>query len=199
MNSISIPVIHPAFEKLKNSGRLLHLIAALVLIAHAFSHMGEGFKAVYFWCLTIFAIDIILLVFSAKNLAVNLPRLNAFFRFAEFIFFIGIGLMMFLGSNWVQGAFHVLLSILYLYLFYCEKRLSRDEAVSLHHTGVTIPALPENKFLLWSQINHLKVQYDSIQIDTSYNKNLKYDFRNNISFDELDQIHEFCRHYLGEV
>ena len=198
MNGISLPVIHPAFERLKNSGRLLHLIAAVILIGHALSHQGESYNPVYFWCQIIFAIDILLLVFMGRNLAVNMPGINAFFRLVEFLFFIGISILLLLEAKWFQGSFHAFLGGIYLYLFYCERRLLQTESISIFHTGISIPGLPGNKFLLWTQVNDLKVSYDSIHIHTTAEHWMNFNFRSNLSFDELDQIHDFCRHYLGK-
>jgi len=198
MNGISFPVIHPAFEKLKSSGRLLHLIAALLLIAHALSHLGDSFNPVYFWCQLIFAIDILLLVFIGRNLAVTMPGINSVFRFSEFLFFLGIGIILFLEAKWVQASFHSLLGLVYIYLFHCERRIIKTEAISLHHTGVGIPGLTESKFLLWTQINELQATYHSIEIQTAQHQQLTFNFRENLSFDELDQIHDFCKHYLGK-
>ena len=197
MNGISFPVIHPAFEKLKSSGRLLHLIAALLLIAHALSHLGDSFNPVYFWCQLIFAFDILLLVFIGRNLAVTMPGINSVFRFSEFLFFLGIGIILFLEAKWVQASFHSLLGLVYIYLFHCERRIIKTEAISLHHTGVGIPGLTESKFLLWTQINELQATYHSIEIHTAQHQQLKFNFRENLTFDELDQIHDFCKHYLG--
>ena len=43
---------------------------------------------------------------------------------------------------------------------------------------------------------HIDISYDSITIQTAENKKLYFPLRQNLQFDELDQIHEFCRHYL---
>ena len=198
MNGISFPVIHPAFEKLKNSGRLLHLIAALLLIGHAFGHLGDSFNPVYFWCQLIFAIDILLLVFIGRNLAVTMPGINSIFRLAEFFFFLGIATLLFIEAKWIQAGFHILFSLAYAYLFHCERRINKTEAISFHHTGVVIPGLMENRFLLWAQINKLQATYHSVEIETAQ-QHVKFNFRENLSFDELDQIHDFCKHYLGRV
>src|SRR5215211_4203285 len=143
MNSLTIPVFHPAFEKLKRSGRLLHFTAAIVIISHAISHINQPDSSqLYFWCQLILGIDIFLLVFMGRNILQALPKVNLFFRFIEFLFFLCISVLMFIKSEWVTGAFHLGISILYFYLLYCERRVNTDERISLHHTGVTIPALP---------------------------------------------------------
>jgi hypothetical protein len=38
MDSISLPVVHPAFERLKRSGTGLHVLAGLLILTHALSH-----------------------------------------------------------------------------------------------------------------------------------------------------------------
>ena len=198
MNSLTIPVFHPAFDKLKRSGRLLHVTAAIVIISHAISHINQpNSNQVYFWCQVILGLDIFLLVFLGRNILATLPKVNLFFRFVEFLFFLFVGTLLLLKSNWISGAFHLGISFLYCYLFYCERRVNTEEHLSLHHTGVTIPALPESKFLLWSNINTLQARYDSIEITTSDSRQIRFQFRRNLQFEELDQIHEFCRHYIG--
>jgi uncharacterized membrane protein len=200
MNSLTIPVYHPAFEKLKRSGRLLHFTAGIIIVTHAISHVNEpNHSQLYFWCQLILGLDIFLLVFMGKNILLTLPKVNLFFRFVEFMFFLFIGILLLLKANWITGLFHIGISFVYCYLLYCERKVNTEERLSLHHTGVTVPALPESKFLLWSHINRVHAQYDSIEIQTSDNKEIRFQFRRNLQFEELDQIHEFCRHYLGTI
>ena len=195
MNDVSFPVIHPAFERLKRSGHILHLIAAVILIAHALGHIGESYNPVYFWCQLIFAIDILLLIFVGRNIALTMPGINAFFRFIEVLFFAGIAVLLFFETRYIQAGFHILLGFVYAYLFYCEKKLRVEQLVSIYHSGIIVPGLPSNQFLFWTEINRLEATYSSIEIETG-KKVTKLDFRYNLSFDELAQIHDFCRHYL---
>jgi hypothetical protein len=114
----------------------------------------------------------------------------------EIIFFLGIGITCCLTGEWLIGAGHILMSLAYVYLFWCEKKMLNTEYVALHHTGITIPALPDSRFFIWSNIDHIDAQYDSITIAASGDKSYHFDLRQNLQFEELDQIHEFCRHYL---
>lgn len=198
MNSLKLPVVHPAFQKLKRSGRLLHFAAAALILVHAISHIGEPHSSpVYLGCLFFIAVDIFILVFAGGNLLEDLPRINLFFRLVEIVFFIGIGVTMLVQKSWLPGLIHVALSGAYIYLFYCESHINSDEYVAIFHTGVSVPGLPESKFLLWSHIDQIEAQYDCITINTSLNRVYRFDLSQNLAFEELDQIHEFCRHYLG--
>ncbi len=199
MNSLALPIVHPSFQSLKKSGRLLHITAAALILVHAFTHVRQpGGSYIYFGCLFLIAIDILILVFAGKHILDELPGVNLFFRFVEFVFFLGIGTDLLLKTNWLNGSLHVGISLVYVYLFYLEKKLGKTEFVALHHTGITIPALPESKFLIWSNISYIDAQYDKITIDTSFDKKYEFNLRQNLQFEELDQIHEFCRHYLQQ-
>ncbi|HKH60707.1 MAG TPA: hypothetical protein VKA49_07740 [Flavitalea sp.] len=96
-----------------------------------------------------------------------------------------------------MGGLHLGLSIIYIYLFYCEKHIVDGEYVAIHHTGITIPALPETRFIYGPNISSIDAHYDSIIIETSLDKTYHFNLQQNLQFEELDQIHEFCRHYLG--
>lgn len=198
MNSIAFTVVHPAFQNLKRSGRLLHLSAGGLILTHAVSHFRQpDASAVYFWCQIILALDIFILVFAGRQVLTALPRVNLFFRFVEFLFFLGIAVFVFFERKWLMGSLHLGLSFIYIYLFYCEKNIINGEYVAIHHTGVTVPALPESRFYIWSNISSIEANYDSITIETSLDKTYHFRLSENLRFEELDQIHEFCRHYLG--
>jgi len=199
MDSLSLPVVHPAFEKLKRSGTWLHIVAGLLILSHAISHFHkEESPPVYFWCQLIIALDIFILVLAGRDTLRQLPKVNLFFRLVEILFFLGIGLVMLFAHNWLTAGIHLSLSVVYTYLYYCERSLRSDELLSFHHIGITIPGLPESQFFLWSHINDVEASYDSIHINTSQDKDLSFELRKNLDFAELDQIHEFCRHYLGK-
>jgi hypothetical protein len=199
MDAISLPVVAPSFERLKRSGTLLHITAAVLILTHAISHFrSESSPTLYFWCQLIISLDIFLLVLAGKDILRQLPKVNLFFRLVEIIFFLGIGLLMLFERHVLAAVIHVALSIAYSYLFYCEKRLRSEEHLSFHHTGITVPGLPDSRFLLWSHVNAVQTSYDSIHISTSLEEDLTFHLRGNLEFGQLEQIHQFCRFYLGQ-
>lgn len=200
MDSISLPVVSPTFERLKISGVWLHSLAGVLILAHAISHFrSENTHTLYFWCLLLISIDILLLVIAGRDLLQQLPRVNLFFRLVEIIFFFCIGTLMVVQGNELTGIVHFLLSIAYGYLFYCERALRRTEMLSFHHTGITVPGVPESRFLYWTHINNINAAYDSIDISTSEDADdLRFDLRVNLNFDQLEHVKAFCRFYLGQ-
>lgn len=199
MNSLALPIVHPAFQNLRRSGRLLHLTAAGLILAHAISHfINNDSASVYFWCQVLVAADIIILVFAGRQFLDDMPKVNLFFRIIEVLFFAGIAATVAMKGNWWSAGMHLFLAAFFFYLFYCEKRAVRNEYIGIHHTGVNIPLLAEDRFLAWSHIRDIEARYDCIRINTSFDKSYQFDLRKNLEFEELEQIHEFCRHYLGE-
>ncbi|MDO6430131.1 hypothetical protein Q4E93_06020 [Flavitalea sp. BT771] len=198
MDSISLPVVHPTHEKLRHSGRWLHAAAGLLILTHALSHFHrQESPPLYFWCQLLISLDIFILVMAGQDLLLQ-PRVNLFFRLVEIIFFLGIGLIMLLAGNWLTAIVHLSLSVAYSYLFYCERGLRRQALLSLHHIGITVPGMPESRFFLWTHINDIEACYDSIRISTADRQELDFPLQKNLTFAELEQIHEFCRHYLGK-
>lgn len=197
MNGINLPVIHPAFQNLRNNRKILHFVAAMIILVHAISHISRpGSNNIYFICLLLIALDIFLLVFVNSQALNSIPKLNLFFRGIECLFFLGISVEMFSRMQWFIGTVHLLIGAAYLYLFFCERNLEKNEMVGIFHSGLTVPALSGNKFLLWSHVTNIEANYSKICIYTA-EKSLEFSLKTNLQFGELDQIHEFCRHYLG--
>lgn len=198
MNGLTLQVIHPAFQNLKRNGRLLHLVAAGLIASHAIAHFnGPNPNLLYLGCLLLIAADIVILVFAVRNALTELPKVNLFFRVIEIIFIAGIGAEMLMKQQYWMGSLHLMMGIAYIYLLYCERTVAKEERISIHHTGITVPALPASRFYIWSQIKKIDADYSSITVNTSLEKSYRFHLQQNLQFEELDQIHEFCRHYLG--
>lgn len=198
MDLIPIPVVHPAFQHLRRNGKFLHFVAAILIILHAAQHLRQSnHDLLYTSCLFLIAIDILILVFSIRNLVYEWPRLNLFFRVLEWLFFLGIGIQALVDQKWYTGIIHLIFMVSYGWLFYCEMRARRAEHLILMHTGIEIPGLPENQFVQWSGISSVNASYHFIEIITTKQQNFRFELTRNLQFEELDQIHEFRRHYLG--
>lgn len=198
MNAVSLIIIHPAFENLKRAGRLLHLLAGMAILANAFSlYRNPTINPVYFWCQLIVAIDIVLLVFLTRNLVEELPKINLAFRLTETLTLLAAAIIFFSEERYTMSLALLVVSMAFAYLLYCEQKVNQPEILSIHHTGISLPGLPSGQFFIWSKINAIEARYDSIQIQTA-DKSWQFPLRKNIGFEELDQIHDFCKHYLGK-
>ncbi|HET9057487.1 MAG TPA: hypothetical protein VFN30_11645 [Chitinophagaceae bacterium] len=197
MNSLSLPVIHPAFENLKKNGQLLHLSASILIFANAVHEFKvHDIGAIYFWAQMIIGIDIFLLAIMGKNFLEDAPRYNLAFRFMEVVIFLSFSWMYIIQLHYIMAVVMLLISGGYAYIFYCERKGNRHELLSFHHIGVEIPDLPSNHLLSWYHINEIKAEYDNITINVSGKKYIRLWLKKNLHFEELEQIHEFCRHYL---
>jgi hypothetical protein len=200
MNALAITIVHPAYENLKRLGRFLHFIAGLIILMNAIHELQQPRpNHVYFWCQLFIGADILIMAFTSRNLAEELPRVNMIFRFIECIIFLGAATILLTEASWVMGFVLVLIGIAYAYLMFCERKVTTAEMVTFHHIGITISGIPNSQFFVWSRINKVEAHYDNIIIETSGNKTYHFNLRQNLQFEELDQIHEFCRHYLKQA
>src|ERR1700730_14622763 len=157
MNSLAIPIVHPAYEHLKRLGRFLHFVAGVLILINAIHLWQQPHpNYLYFWCQVIIGADILIMVFTSRNLSQELPKINMVFRFIECVIFLGAALAILLEKNWVLGSMLLVISGAYGYLLYCERKATKVEMVAFHHTGVTISGIPSSRFFLWSNINQVE-------------------------------------------
>ena len=191
---LSVSIVHPAYNNLKKFSPILHFLAGLVFLAAG----GYEFRMdnrITAFCEIVIGIDVIVLAFM-RGIAEQSSRLNASFRLIEVLVFGGLTILAILEQSWVTGAILTLATGMYYYVFHCEKKMISREKVSVHHLGVTISNFPRDKELSWEQIRQLDAYPHSITIYTHRNKIHRFEFQKAIAFDELEQIHEFCQHYL---
>ena len=193
----TLPVIHPAFELLKRSARILHFIAAsLILVNALYELQAHDVSKILCYSQMVIAVDIFLLVFFGGVILVEAPRLNLIFRFIEAPALMGIAFnLMADGHNWFGGV-HLLFSFGYFFLFYREWRVLRSESVDIRSTGITIPNFIKDAEIGWNEIKSILPRYHSIIIKTIRNKTIQFQLRKNLKIEELEQIDEFCQKHL---
>ena len=197
-NQYSLPVVHPAFELLKRSARILHFIAASVILASALFELkaDDGHQLMAYTQLVI-AADIYLLIFLGGPILVVAPRLNLIFRVIEALTILGIGATLAMdGLGWLAFA-HVLMGAGYAFLFYREWRVIHSEAVDIKPTGITLPNFVKDAEIGWNEVKAIMPKYHSIIIETLRNKRISFQLRSNLKIEELEQIDDFCQKHMG--
>ena len=192
---LSVSIVHPAYSNLKKISPILHFLAGTVFLAAATYEFRMDNRITAF-CEIVIAIDVITVAFI-RGFAEDSTRLNATFRLIEVLVFGGLTILAILDQSWATTILLALATGMYYYVFHCERKIINSERVSVHHLGVTISNFPKDKELDWEQIQQLEALPHSITIRTIQNKTHRFEFQKAIAFDELEQIHEFCRHYLN--
>jgi hypothetical protein len=68
MNSLTLPVVHPSFQRLKKNAGSLHLTAAGLILTHAITHFEKSnYDFFYTGCLIFIAVDISILAIAARH------------------------------------------------------------------------------------------------------------------------------------
>jgi hypothetical protein len=191
---LSVSIVHPGYNNLKKFSPLLHFLAGLVFIAGAYNEFITDNRITAF-CEVVIGIDVIALAFM-KRFAEESSHTNASFRLIETIVFAGLFVLAVLDRSYVIAPILLIATGMYAYVFYCEKKLIQQEKVSVHHLGITISNFPSDKHIDWEDISTLEALPHSITITTRKQKIHRFEFPKAIAFGELEQIHEFCNHYL---
>lgn len=193
----SLPVIHPSFELLKRSAKILHFIAASAILVTAL-HQWQVHNANGVLCVTqmIIGVDILLLVFFTGQVLTEAPKLNLVFRFIESVALLGIAYMLFSDGHLFLGLMNLFAAAGYFFLLHREARVIRSEIVNIKPTGITMPDLVKDVELGWNEIKTIIPHYHSIIIETFRDKKVEFNFRNNLKIDELQQLDDFCKQHL---
>jgi len=193
----SISVVYPAFELLKRSARVLHFIAASVILINAVHilQVHHGNKLLFYTQMVI-AIDIFLLVFFGGVLLLEAPRLNLIFRLMEAFTLMCIGITLIDDGHKWYGILHLVIAAGYFFLFKREKRVLRSEAIYITQTGITVPDFFKDAEIGWNEVKTIIPKYHSIVIETLCHKKMELNLRRNLKIDELEQIDDFCKKHL---
>ncbi len=193
-----LPIVHPAFELLKRSARILHFIAAAAIIVHAVQQLqGNNADRLLCYCELFIGVDILILLFFNSQSLSALPLLNIAFRLTEAIFLLGIGLSLLTDGHSILGSIHLLMAAGYFLLFHRERRILKQESVNISHTGIAIPSFVKDTEISWADIKSILPHYHSIIIETLNNKRIQFSLRRNLKINELEEIDEFCKQHLG--
>jgi hypothetical protein len=193
----SLSVIHPAFELLKRSAKILHFMAAAIILINAvYILQVHGGSKVLFFTQLVIAFDIFLLVFFGGIVLQDAPKLNLIFRLIETLTIFGIAQILYVeGHSWF-ALLHVCAASSFLFLFYREWRVVRSEAVDIKPTGISFPNFVKDAEISWNEIKTIVPKYHSIIIETLRHKKIEFNLRQNLKIDELQQIDEFCKKHL---
>ena len=193
----SLPVIHPAFELLKRSAKILHFIAAAIIsMAALHQWQAHGGNKIVCGMLFIIALDIFILVFFTGEILTETPRLNILFRLIESIVLLGVSFLFFKDGHIFLGLIDLIASLGYFLLMHREVRVIKQENVNIRSTGISLPSLLKDAELSWDEVKNIIPKYHSIIIETIRNKKIELDLRKNLRIDELEKIDSFCKQHL---
>jgi hypothetical protein len=200
MSPIAVDIINPRIQSLREAGRPLHLLAALLIFANAFLYFQlPGSSKIYFWSQLIVAADILILFFAGKDLLRESPGFNLFFRMAEGIVFLTFSILLLSDRQWTGGIIQASIAALYGYIFYCEKKSYAAERISIQHLGINLPGMVFDRFIPWIEINRVEADHNEfiIYLRTG-NKQFHYKLTHHLRLEELEIIQSYCRHYLPQ-
>ena len=195
--NFSLSVIHPSFELLKRSAKILHFIAAATILIDAV-HEWRIHDGGTVLCITqgIIAIDIMILVFFTGEVLTESPKMNLLFRFIESLVLLGIAVNLAFDGHALFSILHFIASFGYFFLLHREARVIKRENVNIRSTGIVLPDLLKDSEIGWDEIKSIIPHYHSIIIETLRNKKTEYHLRVNLKIDELEQIDDFCQKHL---
>lgn len=194
MNSHSILIQFPPFDKQRGAAKLLHLLAGFLLIMNAYAHYKQQSISISFLVLQLSA-SFLVLVFAASGKGFfNQTKTNhRFFRLLEAAMFFYASVF-FYGLNL---AFPALLQAItglgILILSFAEKNIFEPTQIRISENGIELPYNFKKNIIAWSTISNMIIKSDFISIDTKSNQFLQYEISEVMTDEKIDAINAFCR------
>lgn len=194
MVTYTIPIYYEPFEKQKKAAKLLHLLAAFLMIANAWGNFHQPTPSLLFVLVQIsVALLTFLFVVTGTKIFPQTTLSNTIFRltqafaliYASFYFFQAMHLN-FMGILQLSGSIGLFL------LLYSERSLYQPSTIVIDSTGVRAPANFGKRLIEWSNIENMRIRNDYISINTRQNQFVQFETNAVLSELEMDQMNAFC-------
>jgi hypothetical protein len=189
----SLSIIHPTLELLRHAARFLHFMAAAFICLNAVHQFAahEG-NAVLFYTQLIIALDIFILVFFGSGMLSGAAKIGVIFRLIETLTFLGIALTLKGDGHPWLALLHAIAAVVYGFVCYREWQIAGTTAIQLKPTGIVVPHFLAHAEIKWLHIKNVVAGYNSIMIETVMDNKVKFELRDNLKIEELEQINDFC-------
>ncbi|MFN4284407.1 MAG: hypothetical protein ACK4E8_00415 [Lacibacter sp.] len=195
MTSFEIPVLYEPFERQRKAARVLHLLASFLMIANAWGDFKQPTPNLVFISVQMgAAILILLFVFTGKKIFPNTGLTNSIFRllgaavllYAAWMFYTVMNLTLLANLQLLAG-------LGLLFLFYSERFIFANAAVTISEAGVRHPWRNGHRLLRWSEVEDMRIRNDYISINTRSNQFLQFESAVVLSELQMDEMNAFCR------
>lgn len=194
MNSHSILIQFPPFEKQRRAAKLLHLLAGFLLIMNAYAHYKQQSISITFLVVQMSAAFLVL-AFAAtgKGFSKETSANHRFFRLLEAAMFIYASVF-FYGLNLVfPSLLQAITGAGILILSFAEKNIFEPTQIRISEIGIELPHNFKKNIIAWSSISNMIIKNDFISIDTKNNQFLQYEISEMLTDEKIDAINAFCR------
>lgn len=121
---------------------------------------------------------------------------NAGLRFLQTITFLSFGFLMYRFGNTIDYAGLFLWAFLTLILFFSEKKLFAETAISISKEGVKIPGSYREHLVEWKLLESVAVRHDFITLFHYGKKYLQYQVMQDLSELEVVKMNAFCKEQI---
>jgi hypothetical protein len=193
----SIPIKIEGIERRKRGTGLLHIAAALFLIANA----GAYYKQIgYQNFLTVLPIYLVALISLAYGLFRKKfdpsAQYNHWVRMLQFLMFSILGIFMWQSEMDMRTLTVFLWAIICIPLLFTERKVFHDASLSFSNSNITIPGYFSTKVVPWSVVESVVVRNDFVTIHYPNNKYVQYEVLDQIAQTEIEKINRYCQQQI---
>ncbi|HMO32064.1 MAG TPA: PH domain-containing protein [Lacibacter sp.] len=200
MTTYTIPVFYEPLERQRKAARVLHLLAAFLMIANAWGDFNQPTPNYVFVLVQLSAAVLVLLfAFLGKKIFPNHGGTNSVFRLLEVVvllqatwYFFTVMHLNFMATLQVIAAGGLLL------LYFSERILFQDPVVRISDKGIDLPGGFRRKHLAWTDVENMRIRNDYISINTKQNRFIQLETGTTLGELQMDEMNAFCREQFAK-
>lgn len=196
MPSYSIPIRFEPFERQKKAARLVHFLAAFLMLANAWGDFNQPTPNLLFTVVQI-AGSLITLVYAFAGKKILGTSRNGLFRIMEALIFVFAAWYFYSKMNLhLMGLLQILAAVGLIMLFITERTIFTPTVVTIDEKGITTPNNIKNRFMPWASIDNMLIKNDFVSINTIHNHFIQYETNVMLSELQMDEMNAFCRRHF---
>ncbi len=189
-----IPIFFEPFNKQKTAARLLHLLAAFLMIANAWGDYKQPTPNLLFVIIQVAgAILVMLFAFPGIKLFSKNASTNALFRLVEAGILFHAAWYFYRMNMSFMSLLQLIAAIGLIFLFFTERKIFAPCFIMIDEKGIHTPNNFGTRIIEWKDVENMMIKNDFISINTKQNQFIQYETGVVLSELEMDEMNAFSR------
>ena len=195
-----LSVSRTGIEKRRRAGRLLHLVAGLLLVLFSGTHYRELTENAAYFLVPVLTIAFISAGYCFLQARIDrYGRLNSGMRLLQAAGFCILALLVEDHAATVLLINLYLLAAVCLYLLVMERQLGRYNYLLVNNQGLLIPQLIGGRHVQWMYVRDVVFRADYVTVFLNNEKFLQVELAQNYTVDKLKEIETFSQRRIVEA
>lgn len=190
--SFSLELRNPYFYKKKIPIALLHFSAGFLLLITWNESNLQTLMPVLGSILFLIGLFELVYTFFAFKMLHKSPKINGLVRIVASVAFLFYAGLLFKQKDTSFAIFMLIIGVLFVFIYYIEKKWARPFVIELNESGVLFPGTFKTPLVPWKNFNNVILKDNILTLDLISNKVMQLEMKSVEDNEWVDKINLFC-------